>query len=223
MNPMTQEICPYGPEYQVYWNMRYSLFSKFDQCRVNSAGLYTMVPEDFALGMARMVRGSSVLDICSSIGSMSIAFARTGKRVISIEIEQDRVAMARHNAAVYGVSGQIDFRTADITDDSTFQNLPDQIDTVFMDPPWGTGPGEYIRHKRKYLSDLSLAGMDLREIVRMLPCNEVLMRFPPNFDFDIFKKITGDKIALTTKTGYLHFYILRTRKEEFLKTPDRSE
>lgn len=202
--------------------MRYALFSRFDECRVEAHGLYTMVQEEQALGMARMVRGPTVLDICAGIGSMSIAFARTGKRVTSIEIDPRRVAMARHNAQVYGVEELIDFRSEDITAESTYHSLPASISTVFMDPPWGTGRGEYLKHPRLYLDDLRLAGMDLRDIIRRIDCEQVLMRLPPNFDFGIFDAARGPKIALRSRNGNLHYYILRTSREDFLAVPDRS-
>ena len=64
--------------------------------------------------------------------------------------------------------------------------------------------------------------MDVREIVRRIPCKQVLMRFPPNFDFEIFDQVQGAKLALVTPNGLLHFYILSTGKEEFLNVPDRS-
>jgi SAM-dependent methyltransferase len=217
------QICPFGPEYQVYWDLRYSTLSRFDECRVDATALYTMVWEELALGMARLTRGRKVVDLCSGVGCMSIAFARAGKKVIGVEIDAERAAMARHNAGVYGVAASIEVLAADISDPATLAALPDDTEAVFMDPPWGTGPGEYLRHRRKYLADLRLGGMDLRDIVRAIPCQEVVMRFPPNFDFEIFRDTPGDKLALTTRKGLLHFYVLRTSKEEFLKIPDRSD
>ena len=214
--------CPYGPELQIYWNMRYRLFSKFDQARVDATGLYTMVPEAFALDMARRARGSRTLDICSGIGSMSVAFARVGKQVTAIEIDADRLAMAAHNARIYGVADRIDFRQADITSEATLQSLPAKIDTVFLDPPWGEGPGDYMRRPMIYLADLQLAGMDLRALAGTIPCKEIAMRLPPNFDIGIIRHARGEKIAYVTSKGYLHWYYIRMPKEQFMGIPQRS-
>ena len=214
--------CPYGPELQIYWDMRYRLFSKFDQAMVDATGLYTMLPEAYGLDMARRVSGSKSLDVCSGIGAMSVALARSGQHVTAIEIDADRVAMAPHNAGIYGVADRIDFRRADITSNATLQSLPEDIDTVFLDPPWGTGPGDYQRRKVIYLEDLQLAGMDLRVLAENIACREVMMRLPPNFDIGIFRQARGEKIAYVTRTGYLHWYYIRVPKQEFISIPDRS-
>jgi hypothetical protein len=39
MSDTQQMACPYGPELQIYWDMRYRLFSKFDQAMVDATGL----------------------------------------------------------------------------------------------------------------------------------------------------------------------------------------
>ena len=214
--------CPYGPEFQIYWDMRYKLFSKFDQAMVDATGLYTMLPEAYGLDMARRVSGSRSLDICSGIGAMSVALARSGQQVTAIEIDQDRVAMAQHNAGIYGVADRIDFRHADITSTATLQSLPEDIDTVFLDPPWGGGPGGYQHRQVTYLEDLQLAGFDLRVLVGKIACREVMMRLPPNFDIGIFRQARGEKLAYVTRKGYLHWYYIRVPKQEFISIPDRS-
>jgi trimethylguanosine synthase len=222
INPKSQP-CPFGPEFQVFWDMRYTLMSKFDQARVDATGLYTMVPEAFALDMARRAGGSRSLDICSGIGAMSIALARAGQSVTAVEIDAERVAMARHNAALYGVGDRIDFRLADITAEATLRALPKDIDTAVLDPPWGKGPGDYQRRPVTRLADLQLAGLDLRELVGSVECREVMMRLPPNFDIGIFREASGEKLAYVTSAGYLHWYFIRMPREQFARVPDRSD
>ena len=218
----TSSTCPFGAELQVYWDMRYKLFEKFDQAQVDAAGLYTMIPEAYALDMARRASGSRSLDICAGIGSMSIALARTGQQLTAVEIDPDRVSMARHNAELYGVSDQIDFLAGDITNKTTLQSLPGDIHSVFLDPPWGTAVGEYIRRPIIRLQDLQLAGMDLRELIRSLDVQEVIMRLPQNFDIGIMRQAQGEKLAYVTPQGYLHWYFIRMPKEQFIGIPDRS-
>ncbi len=219
---VTPDVCPYGPEYQPFWNMRYELFTRFDEAQVDAGGLYTMVPEAYALEMARRATGRKVLDICSGIGSMSIAFARCGQQVTAVEIDARRAAMAAHNAQLYGVGERIRSLAADITAASTLQALPQDIDTVWFDPPWGSGIGDYRKKKVIYLDDLRLAGLDLRELVRRIPCREVLFRMPPNFDMGIFRGVRGERFAFATDAGHLLWYCLRIAREDFLKVPDRS-
>jgi hypothetical protein len=57
------------------------------------------------------------------------------ERVIAIDINEERLRMAQHNARVYGVHHKIDFIAGD------FFALAPQLrgDVVFLSPPWG-GP-----------------------------------------------------------------------------------
>jgi len=222
MNHPNKQLCPFGPDYQVFWDMRYALLSKFDEARVDATGLYTMVPEAFALDMAHRAGGRRSLDICSGIGAMSVALARAGQQVTAVEIDAARVEMARHNACLYGVADRIDFRIADITAVATLRALPGGIDTVFLDPPWGAGPGDYLRRPVTRLADLRLAGLDLRQLVSSIDCGEVMMRLPPNFDIGIVRRASGEKLAYVTPTGYLHWYFIRMPKEQFTGIPDGS-
>lgn len=55
--------------------------------------------------------------------------------MIAIEISADRLAMAQHNAALYGVDHKIEFICGDF-----FDLAPTlAADGVFLSPPWG-GP-----------------------------------------------------------------------------------
>lgn len=56
-------------------------------------------------------------------------------QVYAIDISPQRIAMARHNAAIYGVERNISFICGDY-----FKMAADiQADVVFLSPPWG-GP-----------------------------------------------------------------------------------
>ncbi len=178
-----------------------------------------MLPEAHALNMAKRACGSRSLDVCSGIGAMSVALARSGQQVTAVEIDEGRVAMARHNAGIYDVADRIDFRHADIISTATLQSLPEDIDTLFLDPPWGDGPGDYLHRQVTYLEDLQLANVDLRVLVGNITCREVMIRLPPNFDIGIFRQTRGEKIAYVTQTGYLHWYYIRMPKQEFVGIP----
>ena len=55
--------------------------------------------------------------------------------VTAIDIDPDKIAMARHNAEVYGVADRIEFIVGDY-----LVLAPSLIaDIVFLSPPWG-GP-----------------------------------------------------------------------------------
>jgi trimethylguanosine synthase len=68
-----------------------------------------------------------------------------------MDISPTRLALARHNAAIYGVADRIEFIQADYlsfarshlsSTSRRSQAYPRKIDVVFLSPPWG-GP-EYI-------------------------------------------------------------------------------
>lgn len=61
--------------------------------------------------------------------------------MIAIDIDPNKIKIARHNAGIYGVDDRIEFITGD------FLQLAPQLvaDVVFLSPPWG-GP-DYIKRK----------------------------------------------------------------------------
>lgn len=62
-------------------------------------------------------------------------FLNFSSSVIAIDIDPDRVAIAQHNARVYGVEDRIEFIIGDY-----FQVAPSlKADVMFLSPPWG-GP-----------------------------------------------------------------------------------
>jgi trimethylguanosine synthase len=74
--------------------------------------------------------------------------------VIALDISPTRLALARHNAALHGLSSRIEFVLADFrsfaarilnatsSSPSASSSLTRKIDVVFLSPPWG-GP-EYL-------------------------------------------------------------------------------
>ena len=214
--------CPFGPEYQVHWNLRYKLFSKFDEARVDAHGLYTMIPERWALIVAQEASGSHILDVCSGLGSMSIAFARSGKSVTAVEIDADRVEMARHNARLYGVAEKIEFRTQDITRPETLKALPHDIDTLWIDPPWGKTINDYRDRPIVRLEDLALGDTDLRDLASKIDSKEVLFRVPRNFDIGIFADVDCPKFKFASSDNQPIWFYLRMTKDQFIALPDAS-
>jgi trimethylguanosine synthase len=209
------DACPFGPQYQMFWNMRYSLFSKFDETQVDAGGLYTMVPEAYALDMAKNAKGNRILDVCSGIGSMSIAFARKNLNVTSVEIDQAKINMAHHNAKIYGVDDKINFVCGDITSRSTLNLLPKDTDTLWMDPPWGSSVGDYLKKSIIRIEDLKLANTDLRDLARFIPCQYIMMRLPRNFDLKTIEAVSGKKLRYVEKNILLWYFLIVT-KDEFI-------
>jgi len=139
--------------------------------RVDAEGRYSLTPEVLAYELGKRAQSRRVVDACAGAGGNAIGFARAGCEVIAIELDPGRLAMARHNAKVYGVEERIRFIVGDAC-----EIIPElKADLLFVDPPWG----EKYNKERVTLNDLK-------------PCEEILaladhlhgvwIKTPPSFD-----------------------------------------
>lgn len=98
---------------------------------------------------ATQFRSHSILDACCGIGADSLSLAAAGRRVLGLDIDPVRIAIARHNAAATGI--QAEFETADVT-----RGLPDGFDGIFFDPARRDLDGRRIFDVERYQPPLSL-------------------------------------------------------------------
>ncbi|MFC7337886.1 methyltransferase domain-containing protein [Haloferula chungangensis] len=171
--------------------------------RVDAEGRYSLTPEALAYEMGKRAQGRRVIDACAGVGGNAIGFARAGCEVTAIEIDSGRLAMARHNAKVYGVADRIRFHCGDACE--VVSDL--EADLLFVDPPWG----EKYDKQRVTLDALP-------------PCEQILssahhiqehwIKVPPSFDPSslpgcrpeaVFGRASGDerrvKFLLLRKSG----------------------
>jgi trimethylguanosine synthase len=108
---------------------------KFDKgIMIDAEGLHTVMPEQTALEQALLLPDAEIiLDGFCGVGGLAIAYARSGKRVIAVDLNAERIAMAKHNARIYQVQNQITFIQGDFFDVAT----KTKADAVLLDPPWG--------------------------------------------------------------------------------------
>lgn len=175
-NSRNEEPCPYGPELQRYWAMRNLLLSRFDEgVQTDAVGLYCVKPEPAARQIAHELRGEVVYDAFCGIGGSAISFALEGKRVIAVEHDQHRLAMAIHNAAVYEVADKIRFIHGD-----SLRLLADcRFDCIYLDPFWGWPSASGI--DAVFLDGLNPPGKQI--IDRFLPLRvPTAMSLPRCFD-----------------------------------------
>ncbi|BFF89283.1 trimethylguanosine synthase [Drosophila madeirensis] len=125
-----------------YWLKRFSLFSRFDQgIRLDRESWFSVTPEKIAKQTARRLACGVILDAFCGCGGNAIQFALTCARVVAVDIDAEKLAMAKHNARIYGVADKIEFIHADFLQFAVSTNL--RPDVVFFSPPWG-GPN-YIK------------------------------------------------------------------------------
>ncbi|KAK2467190.1 hypothetical protein APHAL10511_000739 [Amanita phalloides] len=131
-----------------YQRERYlSLYSTPPGCLLDEEGWFSITPEAIASHIAERCRCSTIVDAFCGVGGNTIAFAKTCQRVIAIDNDPTRLALARHNAQIYGVADRVEFILADyiafaesyVARDRDRDNDDRKIDVVFLSPPWG-GP-----------------------------------------------------------------------------------
>ncbi|XP_011334640.1 trimethylguanosine synthase isoform X1 [Ooceraea biroi] len=125
-----------------YYNKRYFLFSRYNEgIQLDSESWFSVTPEKIARHIAEVCSCNTIIDAFCGAGGNAIQFAFTCKRVIAIDIDPNKIRMARHNAEIYGVEDKIEFIIGDF-----FALAPSlRGDVVFLSPPWG-GP-DYIKQK----------------------------------------------------------------------------
>jgi trimethylguanosine synthase len=106
--------------------------------RLDAEGRWSLTPEVLALAVGRRAAralgpGATVLDAGCGAGGNAIGFARAGLRVVAVEQDAARLEMARHNAAIHGVTERIRFVRGDAL--ATLARTDAAL--TFVDPPWG--------------------------------------------------------------------------------------
>ncbi|CAL8096262.1 unnamed protein product [Calicophoron daubneyi] len=144
-----------------YWAQRFRLFSRFNEgIMTDRDGLFSATPEAIAAHQARRIvcaleppgsivasGGQTVVDACCGVGGNSIQLALHGFNVVAVEVDRVRIAMAQHNAELYGVGEKISFICADLfhwAESELRLMLRDptqrgKYTALFMSAPWG-GP-----------------------------------------------------------------------------------
>lgn len=149
------------------------LFSRWDEgIRVDDEGRVGATPEALAERIAEGARGV-VIDGTAGVGALTIAYARQPAvtRVIAIDVDEERLAMARHNARIYGVAERIDFIQGDVA-----ERIADlEADLLVLDPPWG---GRDYDRSQVVAADL---GIDLPKTIARFD-GPVVLKLPRSFD-----------------------------------------
>jgi trimethylguanosine synthase len=139
--------------------------------RLDDEGRKSLTPEALAYELGERARGLQVIDACAGGGGNAIGFARAGCKVLAIEIDQGRLAMAMHNAKVYKVADRIEFICGDACEVVPERNA----DLLFIDPPWG----ERYNKERVTVQDLHPCEQ-LLELASHIPKHWI--KTPPSFD-----------------------------------------
>ncbi len=107
--------------------------------KLDEVGRWSLTPAALALALGRRAGGQdrhgvTVLDACCGCGGNAIGFARAGCRVVAVDTDGSRLALARHNARAYGVADRIRFVEGRAQDHAATAGAA----LWFVDPPWST-------------------------------------------------------------------------------------
>ncbi|KFV80548.1 Trimethylguanosine synthase, partial [Struthio camelus australis] len=192
------------PELAKYWAQRYRLFSRFDEgIKLDREGWFSVTPEKIAEHIAVRVSQSFncdiIVDAFCGVGGNAIQFALTSKRVIAIDIDPEKLSLARNNAEVYGVADQIEFVCGD------FMVLASDIkaDVVFLSPPWG-GPDYATAEIFDIQTMICPDGYPLSCALSKMITNNIVYFLPRNADIDQVASLAGPGGKVEIEQNFLN-------------------
>eukprot|EP00002_Diphylleia_rotans_P037587 TRINITY_DN8412_c0_g1_i1.p1 TRINITY_DN8412_c0_g1~~TRINITY_DN8412_c0_g1_i1.p1 ORF type:complete len:437 (+),score=103.30 TRINITY_DN8412_c0_g1_i1:59-1369(+) len=171
------EFKPWCKSNYKYWLQRYRLFSRYDEgIRMDQEMWYSVTPEKIAQHIAERCRTNVVIDAFCGAGGNSIQFAMTCQKVIAIDIDENKLRDARHNAQIYGVADKIEFRLGN------FLELGPTLeaDLIFLSPPWG-GPS-YLQETIFDIEQMNPKGSDIFQLASKISRN-IILYMPRNTSF----------------------------------------
>lgn len=173
-----------------YYEQRYSLFSLYDRgIQLDDESWYSVTPEQLAAHHAQRCHGDVIIDGCCGVGGNTIAFAATCRLVVAIDVDPLKIAMARHNAAIYGRSN-IEWLVGDFVQLAESGALDRYAAAgVFLSPPWG-GPA-YTRRSAFTFDDMPVDGLRMWCAARRLSLNVALF-LPRNFDCETLRWLVSN-------------------------------
>ncbi|KAK0163189.1 hypothetical protein PV327_006897 [Microctonus hyperodae] len=182
-----------------YWLKRHRLFSKFDEgIKLDRESWFSVTPEKIAAHIAERCRCDTIIDAFCGAGGNSIQFAFTCERVIAIDIDPNKIEIARNNARVYGVEDRIEFIIGD------FFKLADKLiaDVVFLSPPWG-GPN-YAQSDVFNLNNIlhPIGGNELFRIADRIS-NNIAYFLPRNIDTIQLAILAGPDGSVEVEQNFL--------------------
>nr|XP_027197125.1 trimethylguanosine synthase-like [Dermatophagoides pteronyssinus] len=190
--------------WNIYWRQRFILFSRFNQgIRLDKESWYSVTPESIAKHIAerlqntlskrypdRSMAGFIVMDPFCGAGGNIIQFALQPliRKVYAIDIDPEKIAMAKHNARIYECDKKIEFICGDFFQFTKHNRFPDIIDACFYSPPWG-GP-DYIKLKKFSLNHMIPNGFDICRHTSKYLTQNIIMLLPRNFDEIELQKVS---------------------------------
>lgn len=158
----------------------------------------SVTPERIAKHIAERCRCDLIVDAFCGVGGNAIQFAFTCERVIAIDIDPVKVALAHHNATVYGVADRIEFICGD------YMSLIPRLtaDVVFLSPPWG-GPNYTSAEVFDIRTMITLDGCRLFEETKSITEN-IAYFMPRNADIEQLLSLAAPNGRVEIEQNFLN-------------------
>ncbi len=114
--------------------------------------------------VARLARGKRVLDCFTHTGSFALNAALAGaQHVCAVDISEDALALAKHNAALNGLEDRMDFVCADVFDHLTelYNGKARDFDMIILDPPAFTKSSSTVASAERGYKEINMKAMKL--------------------------------------------------------------
>ncbi len=114
--------------------------------------------------VARLARGKRVLDCFTHTGSFALNAALAGaQHVCAVDISEDALALAKHNAALNGLEDRMDFVCADVFDHLTelYNDKARDFDMIILDPPAFTKSSSTVASAERGYKEINMKAMKL--------------------------------------------------------------
>lgn len=111
---------------------------------------------------ANIARGKRVLDCFTHTGSFALNAAKAGAaHVCAVDISEDAIAMARGNAELNGLEGNMSFMAANVFDLLPEMPSTDKYDYIILDPPAFTKSRSTVESAMRGYKEINLRAMKL--------------------------------------------------------------
>ena len=111
--------------------------------------------------VARLSKGKRVLDCFTHTGSFGMNAAKGGAKLVhSVDISEEAIRMAGKNAAANGLTGVMEFETANVFD-LLPQIKPRSYDFIILDPPAFTKSRKTVQSAMRGYREINLRAMKL--------------------------------------------------------------
>lgn len=155
-------------------------FSKSEEMFFTPLSLEQATGETIAKHIAtRFKPGWTVQDLTCSLGGNTIFLAQQVKKIIAVDLSEEKIECAKLNASVYGVDNKIDFIVGD-----AFLNINESVDAFFLDP---ARDREGDTKTRSFLN----SSPSLLDILPQLfeITHNIAVKISPAFDYEELKQL----------------------------------